>query len=337
MRSIVENVDILDEIKKNFQSPELLLVIDESIVTNFPDVLSSFKVSDQKRIWICRGGDKAKTLEQYGQCLEQFLSLGIHRKDQLLVIGGGAASDFGGFIAATLLRSIRWSVIPTTLLSMIDASIGGKTALNSKAGKNLIGAFHLPERVLIDTRFLKTLPGPEYQSGLGELLKYAYLSASIHKLITQSSALNEIIFACADYKQAIVEKDLKESGDRKFLNFGHTLGHAVEKLYQIAHGEAVFWGIYLIIELYKDSAKEQFCELASKLSINFQIPPWHDSGIDIEAICQYLDKDKKKVSANEVELVLIQEIGKPYCEKHLLSEIKSKLQEKKNVIDQFTL
>ncbi len=333
----VRSVNLVEELKLNFQSERLLLILDEAIERVAPQVIEALAIKDKRRVWICRGGEAAKTLSEYEKCAEQFLSLGIHRKDHLLVIGGGATSDFGGFVAATLLRSISWSVAPTTLLAMIDASIGGKTALNSKAGKNLIGAFHLPQEVLIDSTFLKSLEPMQYQSGLGELMKYAYLDQQIHALVEKSADLQEIIFKCAAYKEGVVQRDLKETGERKFLNFGHTLGHALEKVYQISHGEAVFWGIYLILELYRPSEIPSFKQKAKLLGISFTTPPWAKEQFDVDKIYNYLDKDKKKVSATEVELVLVDEIGKPYCKRHQLSEIKNKIIEKKDVIEKFHL
>lgn len=337
MQTLIKKVKLVDEIKNHFQDERLLLVLDASLEKFAAHLLEALNIRNRRRVWICQEGERAKTISEYERCTEQFLSLGIHRQDHLLVIGGGAASDFGGFVAATLLRSIGWSVAPTTLLAMIDASIGGKTALNSKAGKNLIGAFHPPKQVLIDPSLLATLRREQYQSGLGELLKYTYLDHGIYELLKKEAMLEEIIFACAKYKQAVVDRDLFERGERKFLNFGHTLGHAVEKVYQIPHGEAVFWGIYLILELYNPTGVEEYKSQAKRLGITYLTPPWKGSGFDVNKITYYLDKDKKKVSGSVVEIVLVDEIGKPYCQRQELSVVKQKLLEKKNVIDQFHL
>ncbi len=337
VQTLIKKVNLIAEIKHHYQDERLLVVLDAALKDFAPEVYAALNIRNPKRVWVCQAGEEAKTFSEYEKCMEQFLALGLHRGDHVLVIGGGAASDFGGFVAATLLRSLSWSVAPTTLLSMIDASIGGKTALNSRAGKNLIGAFHPPTQVLIDPSFLTTLSRDQYQSGLGELLKYTYLDRRIYELLKNEAVLNEIIFACAQYKQAVVERDLKESGERKFLNFGHTLGHAVEKVYQIPHGQAVLWGIYLILELYHPDKVAEFKAQVKRLGITYINPPWQGRDLDVHKIADYLDKDKKKVSGSALELVLVDEIGKPYCQREELSSLQQKLIEKKDVIKQFHL
>ena len=236
----------------------LIFVIDENIWNIYQTELKERMglLEKEKRIlmWICPAGESTKNFDEYQKCLEYLLKNNVHRSSHLIAIGGGATSDFAGFVASTILRGIPWSVIPTTLLAMVDASIGGKTAINSSFGKNLIGTFHKPENIWLNSKFLKTLNNDEIQSGKGEILKYALLDKDLFEVIqTNPDDLAQIIYQCAEYKSQIVANDYLEQGGRKVLNLGHTIGHALEKIYQIPHGVAVVWGIFLQDQLFNQS------------------------------------------------------------------------------------
>lgn len=315
---------------------EALVVVDGNVFALHEKSILSL-VEDKKFIYVVEAGEDSKKLTIYGEIIEYFLSLGIHRHFHLYAIGGGVASDLGGYVAATLLRGISWSVVPTTLLSMIDAAIGGKTAINSKYGKNLIGAFHMPSEVLIDMNFLKTLPRSEYQSGMGELLKYSFLDKDISELIKKDEDLHKIVLHCAIYKSDLVERDFKEMGERKHLNFGHTLGHALEKKYKISHGEAVFWGIYLILKVLESELISQFIDISRKLKVEYQNPPWKSSGFDVPSIMQFVSKDKKKMPSDMIEIIGVSNIGHPYIVKKTLRQIEEQLGKFKNEINGFHL
>lgn len=284
------------EVLSQIETDHLLILQD----TNVTDIdLSTIKL--KKTFYRCQGGEDCKSFQSYEKCASFFLKEGAHRKSHLLVVGGGSMSDLGGFVAATLMRGVPWSVIPTTLLSMVDASIGGKTAINTDEGKNLLGTFHLPDNVLLDTNYLKTLDEEEFKSGLGEVLKYCFLSPEINELVWNRKNLQDIVYTCAQYKNDIVVKDYKESGLRKLLNLGHTFGHAIEKEHHLKHGEAIAWGLLMIIKLYgEEELLKQAKELLSRLSLSLN----SNIVIDGQRLMNYIKNDKKKVSNNEIELVI---------------------------------
>jgi 3-dehydroquinate synthetase len=254
-----------------------------------------------------------------------------------VVIGGGAVSDFSGMIAATILRGIPWSIFPTTLLSMVDASIGGKVGINSKNGKNLIGAFHLPDNIFICTKFLETLPEVEKQSGLGEVLKYCFLDFSIYSLAIKKPDMELIIDACAKFKKKITEEDLKEDGNRKILNLGHSFGHALEFIYNLSHGEAVLWGMTLVFKVFGNEKNlNDIIALRNALGIPVQTPPWYNKEFPTDKIMNYLSKDKKISALNSIDLILVEDIGNPKIENKSVEEIQSILEMNKDELRKFT-
>ncbi len=201
-------------------------------------------------------GERAKTLESVEGLARRAIRAGADRRSLMIAVGGGATSDVVGFAAATLMRGVRWGVVPTTLLAMADASIGGKTGVNLPEGKNLVGAFHFPEFVISDLALLKSLPAREWRSGLGEVLKSAVLAGprmlgrfertSRHELLRPSEALEELVRGAARLKVRIVRDDPEEGGRRALLNLGHTFGHALERAAgpkRLTHGEAVGLGM----------------------------------------------------------------------------------------------
>jgi len=214
-------------------------------------------------------GEARKTLESAQKLAVQLVRKGADRKSFLIAIGGGVTSDLAGFVAANLFRGIEWGVIPTTLLAMADAAIGGKTAVNLSPGKNLFGAFHFPKFVVSDVQMLRTLPLREWRCGMGEVLKTAMLSGAgmlrgliattPSKLQRSSVELSELVTQCARYKQKLVRRDPLEAGERKLLNLGHTFGHALETSAgprKLAHGEAVGLGLLCALQM---SVEQELC------------------------------------------------------------------------------
>ena len=204
-------------------------------------------------------GEKSKTLETYAELVRGFAALELTRTDFAIALGGGVVGDLTGFAAATYMRGIGFVQIPTTLLAMVDSSIGGKTGVDIPEGKNLVGAFHLPKRILRDVKFLETLPEKEMKNGLAEMIKTAILFdhemfkeleslGSLASLAKTLETLKTLIERCAQWKQKIVDEDFKEGGKRKLLNLGHTFGHAIEKVsdFAIPHGEAVAIGMRIV-------------------------------------------------------------------------------------------
>ncbi len=206
-------------------------------------------------------GEAAKDIAVAARLWSRLATHGMTRSDAILGIGGGATTDLAGFVAASWLRGVRLVLMPTTLLGMVDAAIGGKTAVDIPEGKNLVGAFHPPAGVLADLAALETLPGPEYVSGLAEVIKAGFIADPvILDLIEEDPAgavvphgrhARELVERSVRMKAGVVSADLREAGLREILNYGHTLGHAIERVerYQVRHGEAVAIGMVYAAEL----------------------------------------------------------------------------------------
>lgn len=275
---------------------------------------------NSKITYLVSNPEASKSLQAVERICNFFLDQKIARSDRIIVIGGGATGDLGGFVASILLRGIDWVCVPTTLLSVVDSSIGGKTGVNTNQGKNLIGSFHLPRKIYFCKDFLKTLSVDQMMSGRGEVLKYAFLSKDIYDEVMNGSEERAFIL-CSELKEKIVTLDYKEQGERKVLNFGHTLGHVFERLLNVPHGIAVAIGIETILTLYNSDLLKRFYALKSQLEIEYDQP----RGLDQDRFFKLLQSDKKRLNANEMDLVLVRDIGKVYIEQTSFEEIKKKL------------
>jgi 3-dehydroquinate synthase len=263
-------------------------------------------------------GEKYKTLSTWESVLDVMLGVRMDRSVVVLAFGGGVVGDIAGFAAACYLRGVNCVQIPTTLLAMVDSSVGGKTGVNHPSGKNLIGAFHQPSMVWIDTAFLGTLPSREFIAGYAEIFKCAFIGgmdmfsfvSSTHTgmMTKKEDILAESIKRSVSIKAAVVEKDEREeSGERAKLNFGHTFAHAVEKFYHfsgVLHGEAVLWGIACACDLgirIKSVAEEDleiYYTLLKRLP-RVQLPSTPDTKKLYEGMLM-----DKKVSMGEINFVL---------------------------------
>jgi 3-dehydroquinate synthase len=208
------------------------------------------------RMIVIDAGEAAKTRETWSRVTDQLLDDGFGRDTLIIAVGGGVVGDLAGFVAATYMRGVPFVQVPTTLLSMIDASIGGKTGVDTPAGKNLVGAFHQPALVIADPRALTTLPANHFRAGLAEALKHGVIAdagyfertaASRESTARDERALTGLIAESVRIKASVVARDEREAGLRKVLNFGHTIGHAIESVsnYGLLHGEAVAIGMTL--------------------------------------------------------------------------------------------
>lgn len=230
----------------------------KSLIITSARVLEAIGVSlDGSNIFLVPDGEAAKDVLTLKAAWDFLESRGIERGDLIVAIGGGSVTDFAGFAAATWLRGVDWIAIPTTLAGMVDASVGGKTGINGSKGKNLIGAFHSPKEVIIDLTLLASLPDRDFRAGLAEVVKCGFIadgeilrtlqSSNLERLRSADSraTLIDLVQRSISVKAKIVSEDFRESGSRAFLNYGHTLGHAIEHLskYQLRHGEAVSIGL----------------------------------------------------------------------------------------------
>ncbi len=232
----------------------------------------------------------------------------------LIALGGGVVLDLVGFVAATFCRGIPFISIPTTLLGMVDACLGGKTAVNTEHGKNLIGSFYFPEAIIIDPRFLDTLPQKQRLNGIAEIIKYGLTcSRALFEKLASRTAAEELIQECLEIKKEVIESDpYEEKGYRRILNFGHTFGHALEMLenYQIEHGEAIAIG--MILESYLSMrlhylTKAEFDTIV-QLFHQYQFPLRLSRRFSLEEILSSLSRDKKAVQ-KKMRFVILKTIG----------------------------
>jgi len=268
-------------------------------------------------------GEPAKSMQVYDTLLHQLASQEAHRDDVVLALGGGTVGDLAGFVASTYMRGMRFVQVPTTLIGQVDAAIGGKTAVNLHEGKNLVGTFYQPIAVLCDVAALASLPDRDFRSGLGEVAKYALtldvdLLAMLEGdpgpiLARDAAALEPLVARCARLKAGTVAEDERDTGVRLFLNYGHTLGHALERLEAFAgrsHGEAIAVGMVFAARL---AEARGLCEpgLAGRtvrlltslgLEVDGALPPAHD-------ILSAFRMDKKFQGG--VRFVLLTEVGRP--------------------------
>ena len=280
-------------------------IIDSDFFSVASDVLRKEVISNP--YWIFPTGEKNKNINVFKQCCEDLAIQGVSRHTHIIAVGGGVVNDFAGFVAASLYRGMKWSNIPTSVMAQIDASIGGKVGINLEAGKNLVGSFHFPEMTFFCSSLLETLPKSEIANGHGELMKYAFLSKEINDLVLSGKSKTEIYLACAKYKESIILKDSHEKGLRKVLNLGHTLGHAFEIQYKIPHGLAVLAGLNWILKFSPISnGEERFNQCLNILSLKSP-----DSYRVTEETKALVKRDKKKRSNEEIDLIVLEEIGKP--------------------------
>lgn len=306
---IAEILDYLQQDKKKF------LITNNTLEKLYPDLVSSF----ENKI-VIKDGEEYKNFETFEFIINELLKRKIERKDLILALGGGVVGDLAGFAASSVLRGVNFVQIPTTLLSQVDSSVGGKTGFNTKYGKNLIGAFYQPESVLIDTNFLKTLPVREIKTGLGEVVKYSFIEKNcsddekIHlsKYLDEADPNNldfkEIIYRSVALKASVVSKDEKEAGLRAVLNFGHTFAHSIETITNyknFTHGEAVAMGMKLAFELSYNLnfINKEYLDYAFNLIDKFNLAPVYKIECDKDEYINIMKSDKK-VSNSKIRLVL---------------------------------
>jgi 3-dehydroquinate synthase len=275
---------------------------------------------DRATLFTIPAGEETKTRDTWATVTDQMLGAGFARDTTLVALGGGVVGDLAGFVAATYMRGIPFVQVPTTLLAMIDASIGGKVGVDTAVGKNLVGAFHQPALVVIDPRTLATLPANHFRAGLAEALKHGVVASSAYfDLVARASEatarddglLLDVVSESVRIKASIVSRDEKESGMRKVLNFGHTIGHAIEAVtnYRLLHGEAVAIGMSLESRLAErlGIAERGTSDRIQSALTSIGLPtsmPALDRGAVVSAT-----KSDKKARSGRVEYALPERIG----------------------------
>ncbi len=257
-------------------------------------------------------GENSKTISTLGQILEFLALMGYTRSDVVIALGGGVVGDITGFAAAVYLRGVDFVQIPTSLLAAVDSSVGGKTAIDLLAGKNLAGAFKQPRLVLMDTDTLSTLPEKEFACGMAETIKYGVLfdEELFDECLNVEMNIEDIIAKCVEYKAKIVEQDEFDRGQRKLLNLGHTIGHAIEKAsaYSVSHGEAVAIGMVMIARAGEEmgiTQKGTAERIISLLTVN-DLPTEFD--FDTDRLAGFAQSDKKR-DGDTISLIIPERIG----------------------------
>jgi 3-dehydroquinate synthase len=300
-------------------------VSDRHVADAWGEDLGGLCTKSSTDIIILPPGEQQKRMLTVERICQILLQMGAERSDTLVACGGGVVGDLTGFAAAVYLRGVEFVQVPTTLLAMVDASVGGKTAVDLPEGKNLIGAFHQPRFVLVDVAFLETLDERQFKAGYAEVVKTALIGdknlydalrgeLQTRFLAREPDAMTQVIEACVRYKADVVARDEKESDLRRILNFGHTFAHALEAFgsyTELLHGEAVFWGISAAVDLsvatgcmQPDRAIEvrEFMQPLLRDLPRLRLKP--------KELTDYLYRDKK-VKNGKPHFVLLEDIGKP--------------------------
>jgi 3-dehydroquinate synthase len=291
-----------------------IVVTDKNILANYGALLEPY------RKIVLHPGEEEKSFETLNNVIDHLVQLEADKTTTLVGIGGGVISDLTGFAASIYMRGIPFGFVPTTLLAQVDASIGGKNGVNFNDFKNLIGVINQPDFLLVDTNFLNTLSETEYISGLAEIVKYGMIydkelfhlirEHAVDMLKKDKSLLETVIRRCVEIKKTIVEKDEFETGERKILNFGHTIGHAIERIENIPHGFAVSIGMVAASRLSEANAglDPAVTKQLTDLLVKFGLPVISKTDADI--ILSNLKMDKKK-RGGVIDFILLKDIGQP--------------------------
>lgn len=286
-----------------------------------PDLSAVMNSDCEVHIFELPEGEEAKSISSLIKVWDWLGAAGFTRTDIVIGVGGGAITDFAGFAAATWLRGIDWVAVPTSLAGMVDASVGGKTGINSDYGKNLIGAFHSPLTVVIDLQWLKTLSNRDFSAGMAEVLKCGFIvdeeilkiaaRYDLETLRSNHEVLRELISRAVSVKAAVVSDDFKESFAREVLNYGHTLGHAIEKdsKYVLRHGEAVSIGLVYAAELAfaRSLISEKELQLHRNILSGYGLPISYPREA-WKRLLPYLSLDKK-TRGNTIRFVALKGVG----------------------------
>lgn len=249
----------------------------------------------EQRLFTIADGESTKTLDTAGQLCSSFSQWGMTRNDVVIAVGGGRVTDLGGFTASVYHRGIAAVYVSTTLLGMIDAAIGGKTGVNLPEGKNLVGSYWQPSAVLCDTDYLSSMPAREYRSGLGEMAKYHFLTDRPGEL--DDPSIEKRVAACIRIKAEVVASDEREGGRRAILNYGHTLGHAIERAtdFDVMHGEAVAIGLIYVAEVAHRLGRIDEARVAEHRRVvgAYDLATTLPAGLSADELLVLMGRDKK--------------------------------------------
>ncbi len=305
-----------EKIKEIKRLCRVVLISDDTVFSLYGDIVKNSLTESGYSVceFVVPHGEESKSFENYQKILEFCVENSITRTDLFIALGGGVVGDLTGFVASTYLRGVDFVQIPTTVLSMVDSSVGGKTAINLKAGKNLCGAFYQPIAVFADCNTLDTLPTENFNDGCAEIIKFGMVADKDFLIFLEENDIEEnleyVIKRCVEIKRDIVSRDEFERGERKLLNFGHTIGHAVEKCsdYSVSHGNAVAIGMAIATKgAYEvGMCEEDYSNVLLPLLKKNNLPTTCDYSAD--DLCKAALSDKKR-SFDTMSLIVPEELG----------------------------
>ncbi|MDF2673500.1 MAG: 3-dehydroquinate synthase [Clostridiales bacterium] len=320
--------------KENYSGKKIAIITDHNIEKLYRLELnrSLNALGLESKIISVKPGEESKSLETLQEIYYELSKFKFGRRDLIITLGGGVVGDLGGFAASTYLRGVDYIQVPTSLLAQVDSSIGGKVAIDLPWGKNLVGSFYHPKAVFIDSDFLKTLDRRFLHDGLAEVIKYGFIrdESIVHELMKFNNDeelltnIEDIIYKCCSIKKRVVEKDEKDFGERMLLNFGHTLGHAVERYFdykKYSHGEAVAIGMVQItrkseiLSLTQKGTSKLLEEVLNKYSLPIETP-----NMDRKSVLDAVVLDKKSNREN-INLIIIKKIGEGIIKEVSISDI----------------
>lgn len=313
-----------DQLGTHVRGRHALVVTDANVAPLYLAKVQAALPDKTVQVSVMPAGEQEKNLQRFGELMGVLAAMGASRDVTVIALGGGVIGDLAGFAAACWMRGVPFVQLPTTLLAMVDSSVGGKTAVDLPSGKNLVGAFHQPAAVIADTRTLDTLPDRELRAGLAEVVKYgaivdpgffAWLEAHVDALLLRDAqSLQHAIAVSCRHKAGIVVRDETEQGERMLLNFGHSFGHAIETEQGyggLLHGEAVAVGMVLAARLSTSLGRAPAVD-ADRLQMllnRFGLPTTVPEDLRAPALLERMRLDKKAVSG-EIRLILWRGIGK---------------------------
>ncbi len=324
--TLIESTQQINSYINDYQKSydQIFILTQKNIVnTNIANQLIN-----KHNVYICKDGEECKNLIEYQNIIQYLAKYKCNKNSLLIGLGGGTITDLCGFVASTYMRGISFINIPTTLLGMVDASIGGKTALNIGDKRNLVGTFKDPDVLILYPQFLNSLSTDEMVNGYAEILKYALImDNSLFKIIENNinsliqninfDLINEIIETCINHKMKIVKQDKHDQGIRNILNFGHTIGHALESYYkfELSHGQAVLYGMKAacFLSLEKQNISRAQYDRIIKILNKLDITPLHD--LDMNKVLSFIETDKKNIGG-QLNYILLNNIGSAYIEKN---------------------
>ena len=325
-KGLIDEINL--EIKKIYTGKKVFILTDKNVDSHYGNRVKMCLVNDgyEVKIMALEPGEETKAFNTLPSIYNELLDFKLTRSDLIITLGGGVIGDLGGFVASTFLRGVGFVQMPTSLLAQVDSSVGGKVAVDLERGKNLVGSFYHPKMVLIDPNVLETLSERFFKDGMGEVIKYGCIKDKeffdfLKSLKSKTEVMNnieKIIHKCCFIKKCVVENDEKDTGERMLLNFGHTLGHAIETYYnfkKFTHGEAVAIGMYEISKIAENKGltDQGVSEEVKDILMQYNLP----YEVEIEESSEILDTialDKKNID-NVLKVVLLKGIGESYLEK----------------------